>query len=250
MATIGSEIIRLKEVGSTNSFLMEQRSREKLKEGTVVIADYQTAGRGTDGSKWESGQGQNLTFSFILYPTFLAPEAQFYLNKTISLGLSDLVRELLPKRDNIHIKWPNDIYVQNKKVAGILIENSVKGKYLSSAIVGIGLNLNQVKFVSDAPNPVSLKQNTRKDYNVETVAGVISEYINIWYKKLQIGSFKEIDSTYFQQLYRTNEWAMFSKQGQYFEAKIVEIGEFGQLILEDRNGVFSEYMFKEVEFVI
>jgi BirA family biotin operon repressor/biotin-[acetyl-CoA-carboxylase] ligase len=96
---------------------MDRLSGEKPREGTAVIADYQTEGRGIDGSKWESEPGQNLTFSFILYPTFLAPEGQFYLNKIISLGISDLVRELLPERNDIRIKWPNDIYVGNKKVA-------------------------------------------------------------------------------------------------------------------------------------
>lgn len=94
MAIIGTDIIRLKEVGSTNNYLMDLYSSEKPAEGTVVLADYQTAGRGIDGGKWESEPGQNLTFSFILYPAFLAPEAQFYLNKIISLGLSDLVAEL------------------------------------------------------------------------------------------------------------------------------------------------------------
>ena len=112
------------------------------------------------------------------------------------------------------------------------------------------MNLNQELFVSNAPNPVSLKQITGKDYDIELVAELIFENINNWYRKLQNGSFDEIDISYINQLFRANEWAMFAKQGISFEAKITGIGEFGQLILEERNGSVSEYMFKEVEFVI
>jgi BirA family biotin operon repressor/biotin-[acetyl-CoA-carboxylase] ligase len=112
------------------------------------------------------------------------------------------------------------------------------------------LNLNQELFISNAPNPVSLKQITGNDYDVKEIAMQIWEYTNIWYEKLKTESFKAIDSAYFNQLFRVNEWAVFAINGNKFEAKITGTGEFGQLILEDRNGRSTEYMFKEVEFVI
>ena len=239
--------IFLTEVESTNNYANHLVLSKAADEGTVVLAQHQKKGRGQQGNSWESEAGKNLLASFILFPEFLTAANQFYLSKIISLALVDFLK---PETENVTVKWPNDIYIQNRKVAGILIENSVKGRFLSSSIIGIGLNLNQLEFVSDAPNPVSLKQITAKNYDVEKVAVQIWEHFNIWYGKLQTGHFKEIDTAYFKTLFRGNEWSLFSKQGKFFEAKIIGIGEFGQLILEARNGTISKYMFKEVEFVL
>ena len=239
--------ILLTEVESTNNYANQLVLSKAAEHGTVVLAQYQKKGRGQQGNCWESEFGKNMLASFILFPQLLTAAKQFYISKIVSLALVDFLKT---ETNEVSVKWPNDIYIQNKKIAGILIENSVKGVNISSAIIGIGLNLNQEKFISEAPNPVSLKQITGKDYIVETVAGQIREYFFIWYEKLQAGCFNEIDTTYFNQLFRANEWALFSKEGKTFESKITGIGEFGQIILEDRAGVFLEYMFKEVEFVI
>jgi BirA family transcriptional regulator, biotin operon repressor / biotin---[acetyl-CoA-carboxylase] ligase len=247
MNLTNKKFILLTEVESTNNYANQLILSKAAEHGTVVLAQHQKKGRGQQGNSWESEFGKNLLASFILFPQFLTAAKQFYLSKIVSLALFDFLKS---ETNEVSIKWPNDIYIQNKKIAGILIENSVKGMNVSSAIIGIGLNLNQENFISEAPNPVSLKQITGKDYNSETVAGQISECFFIWYEKLHAGYFNEIDTNYYNQLFRVNEWALFSKQGIQFEAKISGIGEFGQLILEERNGVFSEYMFKEVEFEI
>jgi BirA family transcriptional regulator, biotin operon repressor / biotin---[acetyl-CoA-carboxylase] ligase len=239
--------IFLTEVESTNNYANHLVLSKAAEHGTVVLAQYQKKGKGQQGNSWESETGKNLLASFILFPLFLTAANQFYLSKIISLALVDYLKT---ETDNVLVKWPNDIYIQNRKIAGILIENSVKGKNLSTAIIGIGLNLNQLIFVSDAPNPVSLIQVTGKNYDVENVAVQIWEYFKIWYKKLKAGQFNEIDTTYFNSLFRVNEWSFFAKQGEIFESKIIGIGEFGQLMLEDRKGTISKYMFKEVEFVI
>ncbi len=241
------KFIFLNAVESTNNYANQLVLSKAAEHGTVVLAQYQKKGKGQQGKSWESEPGKNLLASFIFFPQFLPAANQFYLSKMVSLALVEFLKT---ETDEVSIKWPNDIYIQNKKIAGILIENSVKGRNLSSAVIGVGLNLNQEEFVSDAPNPVSLKQITGKDYNVNMVAEVISDYICIWYEKIRVGGFNEIDSTYFNQLFRANEWALFAKHGESFEAKIIEIGECGQLILEERNGTISKYMFKEVEFVI
>ena len=247
MNLTSKNLILLNEVESTNNYANQLVLSKAAEHGTVVLAQYQKKGRGQQGNFWESEFGKNMLASFIVFPQFLTAAKQFYLSKIVSLALVDFLKT---ETNEVSVKWPNDIYVRNKKIAGILIENSIKAVNVSSAVIGIGLNLNQEKFVSDAPNPVSLKLITGKDYISETVARKISEYFFIWYEKLQAEYFNEIDTNYYNQLFRANEWALFEKQGIQFEAKISGIGEFGQLILEDRNGFISEYMFKEVEFVI
>jgi BirA family transcriptional regulator, biotin operon repressor / biotin---[acetyl-CoA-carboxylase] ligase len=239
--------IFLTEVESTNNYANHLVLSKAAEHGTVVLAQHQKMGKGQQGNSWESEFGKNLLMSIILFPDFLPATKQFYLSKIASLALANFVKS---EKAEVSIKWPNDIYVGNSKLAGILIENSIKANHLDSSIIGVGLNLNQERFVSDAPNPVSLKQITGKDYKIEEVALKIWELLSFWFENLQSRSFSEIDLIYFNQLYRGNEWAMFAKQGIQFEARIKGIGDFGQLILEDRSGVFSEYMFKEVEFVI
>jgi BirA family biotin operon repressor/biotin-[acetyl-CoA-carboxylase] ligase len=239
--------IFLTEVESTNNYANHLVLSKAAGHGTVVLAQHQKMGKGQQGNSWESEFGKNLLMSIILFPDFLPATKQFYLSKIASLALANFVKS---EKAEVSIKWPNDIYVGNSKLAGILIENSIKANHLDSSIIGIGLNLNQERFVSDAPNPVSLKQITGKDYKIEEVALKIWELLSFWFEKLQSRSFSEIDLIYFNQLFRVNEWALFAKQGIQFEARITGIGDFGQLILEKRNGVSSEYMFKEVEFVI
>ncbi len=240
-------IVVLREVESTNNYATQLILSNAAEEGTVVLTQFQKKGRGQLGNRWESEAGKNMLATIILYPQFLDAGKQFILSKIVSLSLVEFLGN---KTDNVSIKWPNDIYVGNKKIAGILIENSIKGSTLFSSLLGIGLNLNQEKFLSDAPNPVSLKLITGKEYSIEIVLTEILESIFKWYKKLETGSFSEIDSAYFSQLFRVGEWSGYSKNKTVFEAKIIGIGEFGQLQLETRDGTVEEFMFKEVEFIL
>lgn len=241
------KIIVLNEVESTNNYASHLILSNAAEEGTVVLTQFQKNGRGQLGNGWESEAGKNMLATVILYPRFLNAGKQFLLSKIVSLSLVEFLKN---KSGDVSIKWPNDIYVGNKKIAGILIENSIKGSTLFSSLLGIGLNLNQQKFLSDAPNPISLNQITGEEYNIETVVFEILESIFKWYKKLEAGSFFDIDSAYFAQLFRGGEWEEYSKDGNIFEARIIGIGEFGQLQLENRDGTVDEFMFKEVEFVL
>lgn len=241
------KFIVLNTVESTNNYANQLVLSKAAGHGTVVLAQFQSKGKGQMGNSWESEYGKNLLASFVLLPVFLPAVKQFYLSKITCLSISEFLK---PETKSVSVKWPNDIYIGNKKVAGILIENSIKNNYVDSSIIGIGLNLNQEHFISDAPNPVSLKNITGRNYDVHQVAAKIDEILHHWLEKLRLGNYEEIDTTYFNQLFRSNEWALFAKQGIRFEAKITGIGEFGQLILENRNGTTSEFMFKEVEFVI
>ncbi len=237
----------LNKTESTNNYANQLLLTKAAVEGTVVMTQFQTKGKGQQGNSWESEPGKNLLASYILQPKFLNAIHQFYLSKAVSLALTDLLKE---ENIEVSIKWPNDIYSGNKKIAGILIENSIIGSNLNSAIAGVGLNLNQTVFVSDAPNPVSLTQLTGKNYNVEIVGERLWEKLNTRYNKLKSGNFEAIETTYLNRLFRYQQWAFYTKQGEVFEARITGIGQFGQLKLEHRSGEISEHFFKEVEFII
>jgi len=229
---------------------MDWLTREKLEEGTLVISDFQTAGRGTDGSKWESEPGRNLIFSFVLYPSFLAIEAQFYLNKIISLGLTDLVSEVLPGRDDIRIKWPNDIFIGNHKVAGTLIQNGVKGSQFDFSVIGIGLNVNQESFTTEAANPVSLKMAAGTAFDLEEMLERTANKIELRYNLLRQGAKQKIDEDYLKLLYRIQQLSGYIYKGNSIQAKIYGVNRFGQLILEIPGEKIIECDLKEIKFEI
>ncbi len=238
--------IVLNVVESTNNYANQLIMSKEAEEGTVVLAYFQEKGRGQRGNYWESESGKNVLMSIILFPEFLAAEKQFVISKIVSLAMYDF---LVSEISGVSIKWPNDLYVENRKIAGILIENGIKGRNVYSSVLGIGLNVNQDKFISGAPNPVSLKQLTGKHYENSDVAKKLTNHVFSWYKTLQEGNFEHIDTVYFSRLFRRDVWSIFKKDGAEIEAKIIGIGEFGQLILSERNGNISEYMFKEIEYV-
>jgi len=239
--------ICLKEVESTNNYANQLLLTKAAEEGTAVLTQFQSKGKGQQGNSWESEPGKNLLASYIFQPKFLKAADQFYLSKAVSLALTDLLAE---ESIEVSIKWPNDIYTGEKKIAGILIENTIMGQNLYTSVAGIGLNLNQTVFISDAPNPVSLSQLTRMNYDVEVFADKLWDKLNMRYNQLKSGNFKAVDSDYLDRLFRFREWAFYAKQGEVFEARIIEIGQFGQLMLEQKDGTKTAHLFKEVEFVI
>jgi BirA family transcriptional regulator, biotin operon repressor / biotin---[acetyl-CoA-carboxylase] ligase len=236
----------LNEIDSTNNYANSLIMSKAAEEGTVVLAYNQLSGRGQQGNRWESESGKNLLASLVLFPEFLPVTQQFQISKLVSLGICEF---LSSETENISIKWPNDIYIGNKKICGVLIENAVKGQNLLSVVAGIGLNLNQEIFYSDAPNPVSLKQVTGKEYDIIEVACKIKSQIMDWYVKLRNGNSEEIDKAYLSRLYRLNNWANYKTNELVFEGKITGTGEFGKLFIKRRNGEISSFLFKEVEFV-
>ena len=156
-------MIALEETDSTNRYISQlcNELQESVAELTTVTAEFQTAGKGQRGNTWEAERGKNLLFSFVLYPTFLEARRQFILSQIVSLSIKE---ELDRWSDEITIKWPNDIYWRDKKICGILIENDLSGHFIGRSISGIGININQNEFHSDAPNPVSQKQNTGQQH--------------------------------------------------------------------------------------
>jgi BirA family transcriptional regulator, biotin operon repressor / biotin---[acetyl-CoA-carboxylase] ligase len=243
-----ANIIRLPETGSTNTYAISLLSKERPDEGCVIITDHQTQGKGTNTNTWESEKGKNLTFSLFLYPDFKA-ELQFVLNKAISLGICDFLHAELPQNE-ITIKWPNDIYIGNKKVCGILIQNSVIGNRLDYVVVGIGLNVNQTIFTSDAPNPVSLKMVTGKDYNLDELLHKLLDSIFEKYSKVKPDMSREIENNYRKKLYRLMEWHEYILKNTETIARITGSNSFGQLELETKNGQVFTCDLKEVKFII
>lgn len=241
-----TKIIKLTEVDSTNYFATNLAMNPDTEEFTVVWADEQTSGRGQENNFWESEAGKNLTFSIILKPCFLKIEQQFFLSKAISLAI---VNFLQPITGHISVKWPNDIYWKDKKICGILIENIVEQNIIRNSIVGIGLNINQEKFLSNAPNPVSLKNIKKEDYDLEFCLKEILQQIDRFYQLLIDEKFDEINQLYLSCLYRFNEFAAFKTGEGIFRAKIIKVEDSGELVLELTSGETKKFFFKEVEFV-
>jgi BirA family biotin operon repressor/biotin-[acetyl-CoA-carboxylase] ligase len=242
---IGSTIQQISSIDSTNNYAAAQLLTKSLPEGFVVVANSQNVGRGQGQNAWESEPGKNLTFSVVLYPEFLEISKQFGLSKVISLGVLDFLLLLDVKAS---VKWPNDIYLGDKKVAGILIENSIRESKISSAIVGIGLNINQQIFTSNAPNPVSLSQYTDKTYSLEETLNQLCACLDDRYQQLIQKDFGSIDNDYLTNLYRFGLWSDYSDQEGDFEGRILGVDKIGQLEIEKRSGEIMKYQFKEVVF--
>lgn len=241
-----TKIIKLTEVDSTNYFALNLAMNPEIEEFTVVWADEQTSGRGQGNNFWESEAGKNLTFSIILKPCFLKIEQQFFLSKSISLAIANFLQ---PITGHISVKWPNDIYWKDKKICGILIENIVERNIIRNSIVGIGLNVNQEKFISNAPNPVSLKNIMKQDYDLEFCLKGMLLQIERFYQLLIEGRFDEINQQYLSCLYRFDEFATFKTGKKIFQAKIIRVEDSGELVLELTSGETQNFFFKEIEFM-
>lgn len=242
-----AQTLHLKETSSTNEYLNNLLKIEKPDEGFIVWTDFQTAGKGQAGNQWESEPGKNLTLSAIFYPDFLEAAHQFALSQFVSLAITDILQEYIPQ--GLSIKWPNDIYVGNKKIAGILIENVISGKYIDRCIIGIGLNINQEEFLSNAPNPISLKQVTGLDYILSELLAKFQNQLYFRYIQLCNNDEAKLSSDYKQMLFRREGFHAYQTGGESFEAKIKNIRPTGHLVLENRNGQEMEFAFKEVEFL-
>jgi len=246
---IGSEVLRFERLDSTNTHLNELLSREKLIEGTVVITDTQFAGKGQSDHKWESAPGLNLTFSFVLYPEFLHPPKQFMLNKIISLAIKDFIDTKVPAKDT-SIKWTNDVYYKNSKIAGIIINNAIQGNKFLHTVVGIGVNINQTEYLSDAPNPISLSMITGKKYDLNNCFSEICKYLDQRYKQLKNKNTEMIDNEYLSSLYRLNKLYDYIYQNKKISAKITGIDEFGMLLLISDKGETLKCHKGDIRFII
>ena len=224
----------------------------------MVAAHSQTSGRGQQHTEWESEAGKNLTFSLALRPTFLYATQMFYLSKAVSLGVVDF---LLSQKICAAIKWPNDIYVNNQKICGILIEQSIKGEYIAHSVVGIGLNVNQRVF-EHAPNATSMLLCDETERDLEAALRAVAAAILHRYDFLREGILRgkgvlrngsptclqQVDSEYFSLLYRREGFHPYMCENAHFLAKILDVEASGELVLQKESGEVRRFCFKEVEF--
>lgn len=242
--SVKPNIIRLDKIESTNSFAKEIINSKIIDDWTVIIANEQTKGRGQRDNNWISKPNENLTFSIIISPS-IKVDKQFYLSKIISLALLNFLANYTEKAS---IKWPNDIYINDKKIAGILIENIIQANKVTKTIIGIGININQTIFDNSIPNPTSLKMITNYSYNLNEVLQLIIDEIYTMYKS--IDNYKLIDKLYNKNLFGLKHKIKFKdKNNNIFFANIINTDEFGRIRLKLDNKI-KLFNFNEIKMVL
>lgn len=222
---------------------------ETLHEGTLITCNEQQSGRGYAGNIWQSEAGKNIMLSLLLKPTFLEARFQFYLNQIVALGIYYALLPLL-KEQYLKIKWPNDIMYKDKKLCGILIENTVQGHMLNHSIVGVGLNVNETGWKKkNLPHATSLKQILKEEQHIPTLIVSICEHIEAYYLMLKNKKLELIQEQFMKHLYRVEEKHPYIIHGKKMKAKIVGLNPEGRLILDTKAG-FQVCDFKEVEYVL
>lgn len=243
----GVKIIRISETDSTNRWLADYKGEEGSLM-TIAIADYQTAGKGQGSNSWESERGANLTFSVKTKNHDVPADRQFILLEAAALGILEALRTIV--KSGLTIKWPNDIYWEDKKISGTLSQCSIHNGKVSDCIMGIGINVNQTEFRSGAPNPVSLCQilgeKVDRDHLLEIIFPQIAFYLSI----VDNGEYDRIDRLYYNSLYRKEGFFSYRDSYGSFKAEISDVKPNGHIMLHRSDGVTREYAFKEMEYII
>ncbi len=240
----GKNLVYVPQCHSTNTLAAELGQKVGTAEGTVVITDFQSAGRGQRGNSWESEPGQNLTFSLILRPTFLAARDQFKLNESVSVAIAEFAASLLDVP--VHVKWPNDVLADDTKICGILVENHVVGEQLPYSIVGIGLNVNQSQFA--APRASSIAALSGRRYELDTLFADLLGAIEAAYLDLRTGNWSDISSRYEARLYKKDVPHTFASLDRHFMGIIRGVNKEGRLRVEDDHGE-KVFGLKEIQYL-
>ncbi len=238
-------------IGSTNTYLRELKGGDPAYDYEVAVADFQTAGRGQKGNTWESEQGKNLLFSILAHPRNIKVRDQFYLSEAIALAVSDAVIAVIGPEfaGGVSVKWSNDVYWKDFKMAGILIENTLQGDRILDTVAGVGLDVNQEVFLSDAPNPISLKNITGRVFDREALlTDIVDRFIGYMERAEQDRA--DVDRMYRERLYRREGYHPFRDAAGEFEACIEGIRPDGCLMLLTRGGEHRVYEFKQVQFIL
>lgn len=242
---MGQKLIYVPECHSTNSALTDLVDHADLPEGTSFVTSHQTRGRGQRGNRWESGQGENLTFSVLLRPRFLAAMDQFRLNMAVTLGIVDALEAIVP--EDLAVKWPNDILVGSRKIGGVLIENQSQGQQLSVSVIGIGLNVNQPEMT--VPGAASLIQVAGGELDLNDLYQRLLIHLEARYIDLRAGGFELLHARYLERLYRYRQVQHFESDGRLFLGTIIDVDESGRLCVRVNDDV-KKYTLKEIRMVL
>lgn len=241
-------VIRLPSVDSTNNYLRTYSPASSAERFTIVTTEFQSAGRGQGTNTWESEAGKNLLFSILCHPLRLPLRNQFLLSEAGAVALKEVLDRYIP--EGITLKWPNDVYYHDSKLSGTLIETRISGGHIKDFVFGVGLNVNQQTFVSDAPNPVSLcgilGREVDKNVLLEEIIAAFRKYFGL----IEQGAYGDISTLYHDALYRKKGFHTFKDSEGTFEGAIIEVEDDGHVVLRTRQGEIREYLFKEVEFVL
>lgn len=246
------KIVALKEIDSTNRYLLDNAEVYSNEDVTVAVSNYQTAGRGMGTNTWESEPGKNLLFSILIHPVWIDPQMQYVISMAHALALYDVLSSY---SDSITIKWPNDIYWKERKISGTRIDGNIKGGRMSDMVIGTGININQGEFNGTAPNPVSLTQITGKEYDRNSILQAIisrfEHYLSIareeWVTRQECITILE---AYHKRLFRREGVFLYEDERGQFEAQFLEVLPSGIMRLKRTDGTISEYEFKEVKFCL
>lgn len=247
--SFGENIYHFARLESTNNKAKELLDGDDIPEGSAVKCDDQYAGKGLAQNKWESEPSKNITISYILKPAFLSPQSQFWITIAVSLGIKATVEHLIGNRSDTYIKWPNDIYLGDNKIAGILIENTIMGNSIIFSVVGIGLNVNQEVFKSGAPNPTSLVLEGGKKLEIDHCIKILSANLEIWYDKLRNDEYHQLMTNYTKSLYRLGVKSWYRSSLNDFEGIIEGVDDFGKLKILVPGKGYSYFDFKQIAFL-
>jgi BirA family biotin operon repressor/biotin-[acetyl-CoA-carboxylase] ligase len=234
------------EIDSTNVYAIDLLSKTNPPHGFCIFTDFQTAGKGQIGRSWHSLKGKNILASWILHFNDFLIEDQFLLSMAISLSISDVLRKFhLPAI----VKWPNDIFIGNEKIAGILIQNMIRGNLIKSSVVGCGLNVNQLEFPAGIGNPTSLAILTGQKWNRKELLGECTQSILDRTHNLAKSSWQVLKTEYLQRMFLFGEWHDFTlDDGTILHAKIIDVSDSGQLIVLDKTGRKLSFGIKQIAY--
>lgn len=238
----GFEVWEYKELSSTNT-QAEQLFPEELKDKRVILTYRQNSGRGQALNRWESEPGKNISITVVLRPEAYEASKQFAVSMVCALGVCDFIGHYVK---GASVKWPNDVYVGDRKICGILIEHAIAGRFISRSLCGIGVNINQAFFCSDAPNPVSLFQLTGQQMDLEKALAELLVCIDQRYRQMK--DYDVLEKDFLSNLYRRQGVYKWEDAGGEFEASIEQVDEYGRLVLRDVKGEKRVYGFKEVVY--
>jgi BirA family biotin operon repressor/biotin-[acetyl-CoA-carboxylase] ligase len=244
---IGKKVIYLPSCHSTNDIAAEIVHAGLFAEGTIVITDNQVKGKGQRGTVWQASPGENLTFSVMLSPSFIAISEQFLISQVIAISVREYVSQYV---QNVRIKWPNDIYVNNRKICGILIENSIQGSRIENSVVGIGLNMNQLEF--ENRNATSLFRETQNSFVLTEEFHKLLKFLDMNYQKMRtLWRHNDLRQEYLSHLYGYNETVTFKYQNRIVNGTVTGVSAIGKILVKlETEPEILELGLKEIEWII